>query len=1186
MRDRTEPGTHRRIPKVVGAIVLMASLIVTSLPAFADDGAKVLKRISPRESDAAADHPAEAEHVFTNMLKFYVPMQRASGEVFSGDAVPEQGVLDENGDDPAPFEYRNVDGTVVDTRYLAKPLVDVMMYGPFEDFEGIGFIGHGKRDAYAAVSLDDGQTWKQTNLSESADDSSSDVLREDLPIFADTDGYYPGDVINVVHAVAGNKVLVAWPSRYCASGQPNYSLDNPDEQGETPRRDAVADYLGLDLTTPAAENLYLLDMYKVAGQQQSIDYASYRWPQVRQVGEVPFACLWTARGELVNGDDPRTAADEASFMRWYKPERLTSGRRDVNRVEVAGVAGAGFAITWQEDPDGLRTGQGLGPGEGWSGAIANSGTDLWYSYIDWEHFNVVQDPQQEGTENDGLLPLPLSAADFTAAEGTYEAVAAATPDVTQKPKPFVPFAMPMRLTDNAKCNLDNPAPYCYGEATPDEVAVPTDDAGVVLDPRLYGLRDMCAATTTVPTGRYDTPKEVCVSEDGLPLLGNKAATRARFNLFGYDSSGAVEDAVIDSAFLVLQVEDNKGLGRALYVPDEYGRATETPCPEDADHRACVPFDEGKNQRYYSFSMSLTDRPLSHPQDDLLYNLGFHGNMLNQPEVDWTTGEFFAPRNTADMLGWTDTTYGHDLYNTEVARRGSLLAQDIGKVHKDVSEADGRLLVLATYKQGQMEQGGPADIMSRRILIPETTVQVTVPGKGKQPPQTITQVKGWDLVRDGNPYAFRNMECEQWDFADGSNPHYPEGVCLDPAINVSSTIPDTAFDTDTQTTIDPPTVDFTQSTTFGIGDTDPILQGGHRQGEGDTTKVLTWHQCPADYNVVAGEAQEECTADERPDPEVGTLRDQSWYNPLSVAKGHRGFLDGDFVMMMYGASPNWRLNTKGSDRYDLYIRRSFDGAGTWTTLPGDYEHHDGSEHAGDGTVTCERFRSEEKNQQGERLEPKVCNAYAAGAAEQARNVTQHEAMKITTLDPRFAPTMGGAGDPDLNGPHITALFGIAPPNYTAGTAVRGEDVRDPSRYFIVFEEGDNTTTEFGEPDSIGLSYSRGVAFGDHYQVWAEEDDLSVCYPSDPHGYEVPEEYEGSGFCNEFDKMETGRGSVEPGESSVIGNPGGQFLYGAWARVEYGEHEEVADAAAMARRMWWIDGYVSETWGWNLGQGPNN
>ena len=35
---------------------------------------------------------------------------------------------------------------------------------------------------------------------------------------------YPGGTYNVFRAVAGNKVLVAWPSRFCGSGQPAYSL--------------------------------------------------------------------------------------------------------------------------------------------------------------------------------------------------------------------------------------------------------------------------------------------------------------------------------------------------------------------------------------------------------------------------------------------------------------------------------------------------------------------------------------------------------------------------------------------------------------------------------------------------------------------------------------------------------------------------------------------------------------------------------------------------------------------------------------------------------------------------------------------------------------------------------------------------------------------------------------------------
>ncbi len=73
-----------------------------------------------------------------------------------------------------------------------------------------------------------------------------------------------------------------------------------------------------------------------------------------------------------------------------------------------------------------------------------------------------------------------------------------------------------------------------------------------------------------------------------------------------------------------------------------------------------------------------------------------------------------------------------------------------------------------------------------------------------------------------------------------------------------------------------------------------------------------------------------------------LDDQSWDNPFDVSKGHRGFLDGDFVMMMYAWSPNWKANSVGNDHYNLYVRRSFDGGVTWTTTPAELD--------GTGTVS--------------------------------------------------------------------------------------------------------------------------------------------------------------------------------------------------------------------------------------------
>ena len=53
---------------------------------------------------------------------------------------------------------------MVETREYAQPLIAHYNDGHVEDIdeEGYGgFPGHGERDAFAAVSLDDGATWKQ-----------------------------------------------------------------------------------------------------------------------------------------------------------------------------------------------------------------------------------------------------------------------------------------------------------------------------------------------------------------------------------------------------------------------------------------------------------------------------------------------------------------------------------------------------------------------------------------------------------------------------------------------------------------------------------------------------------------------------------------------------------------------------------------------------------------------------------------------------------------------------------------------------------------------------------------------------------------------------------------------------------------------------------------------------------------
>ena len=227
-------------------------------------------------------------------------------------------------------------------------------------------------------------------------------------------------------AIAGDKVLVGWISKYCDDGSPLYRMN--DEK-----------LLALREAYPELPDIYVTDIWGVSGSQDSVNYTEQGFPEV---GEIPYSCVWAARGQLLPvtlGADEHPGYD----IVWLGAERLTSGVRDANRLEMNADSAAGFMMTWQEDPQGLRPGQGLGPGEGWSGAVVWQDTDLWYSFISMEHFDLVQDSQDTLTE---AVPL-----------GEY-----ITAEVETVPHYAVPMAVPMRLSDNAKCmHNGNSAPYCY-----------------------------------------------------------------------------------------------------------------------------------------------------------------------------------------------------------------------------------------------------------------------------------------------------------------------------------------------------------------------------------------------------------------------------------------------------------------------------------------------------------------------------------------------------------------------------------------------------------------------------------------------------------------------------------------------------------------------------------------------------
>ncbi len=189
---------------------------------------------------------------------------------------------------------------------------------------------------------------------------------------------------------------------------------------------------------------------------------------------------------------------------------------------------AGFMMTWQEDPEGLRPGQGLGPGEGWSGAVVNQQTDLWYSFISIEDFSLV-DGNSDYTDVD---PVSLD---------LY--------DGDTMPKAAVPMAMPIRLTDNKMCKATGSDPYCYVEFDTTEVdGVVNPYANTELPDDLTTITQSAFSTFCADTFYWINPAgtglTLCQTDDFRVLQGRVGASRPRVNVQPYNSIFIVDERSI------------------------------------------------------------------------------------------------------------------------------------------------------------------------------------------------------------------------------------------------------------------------------------------------------------------------------------------------------------------------------------------------------------------------------------------------------------------------------------------------------------------------------------------------------------------------------------------------------------------------------------------------------------------
>jgi hypothetical protein len=1169
-----------------------AAIMVSTTAVVADDGPMFRKNVSNTPE-------LETEFASIRMLPLYVPPQSSDGTVLEG------------------VEIYNADDTLVETREYVQPLIIHYTDGHVEfiEEEGYGgFPGHGQRDAFGAVSLDGGDTWKRTNLSKSGALSS---IRIKVGTGKGSWAPYYGDVGRTFMAADGNKVLVTWVSKYCGSGSPASSMTDAERELLAPylaEEGIIADAAACTDGDPLTPCTYLEDAFGVAGSQgvqSAADLAEDGYPLV---GDYPFSCMWAARGVML----PPSDVGGLSTFTWFKAERLTSGVRSANRPETVCVKGAGCVATWQEDPEGIRPGEGEGPGEGWSGAVAHHQTDTWYSYISWDDFGLVSGDGTYGS--------------FYDTAGDLAEWIAANP--TGSPKAAVPMSVPMRLTDNAMCTGDDLGAVDF-----------TSKAYCGIDFDGSGTADFCASTVQVTTDTPEGPDQtidMCVAEDGRLMRGNTASTRARLSVHGYSTLCLFDKAnpdtcPIDSAWFGMLYEENKGLGDICDDGD---------CDEltDADKR-----DMGKNVWYHTFDMFEPE-------------LVSQGLMVNQPAVypeDWSDPTGLLDDDTSlgyNFWVFTDdpiylTLAGLDtttLYQSEISRRPSTMSQDW------YDAGPSGLVAMHLWKQGIIRRGGPADIMARRWVMPvvdgechdeyeyctttyqlstttyeyltvtqecheetvwvdyapnpaysynpgickktplplrcypyldldgnptlssgtnveqdvcedvetwasvdtcdvadpnckATTTVATVDSCGEEDPNcsvekscesttscdvadpncTVTNVCEDEIDHLANPYDYANMECvnadgtSAWAFTDGTNPRYVKGLCAAPAINLSgNTILTGETCADATACLD----------AFPFNDYFDDLEGGL-----PISKILTWQQYGPGYG-------------EEP-PDDSNLDDTSWANPYDMAKGHRGFIAGDMVMAMYGWTNNWKALTDAHDIVNLYVRRSFDGGLTWSTLPESFTHTNEVTYSGDGTTTCEWMGAT-----GSDTEYPVCVTYSAGEFEQARNVSQLLGNKVTVLDPRFSPTTRSITDAWVSTESLPAGF-VAP--------LYDDDVRDPSRFFMVYETGHSSAYDAGEAPPLDLFYSRAVDWGDDYLVWADE--AALCLET-VEGYPA--------FCNEFDAIE-GSQFAESGEASVTCSPGGMFFHTTWNQWDFDKQTGVeVGADAWYRGVLFLDEYTVE------------
>jgi len=1010
-----------------------------------------------------------------------------------------QPALPANADETTRAEalrYYDENGAVVKEVSDAKPLVVTFTDADPET---------GEHDVWAAISRDDGHSWKRKNISRSADRTSFTL---------GTGQEYFGGVKKPVFQVKGNKILIAWTSKYAHGGKPRYSIKTDDDYTYD---DAYA----------------VEDIWGVAGPQRSHNYVEDGFPEV---GEIPYSAVWTCRGIIVTQADlDKGIGRFVGDIVWFKPERLTSGRRDALQLFCGAASSVGFAIVWQEDPDGLRPGKAAGPGEGWSGATTNHKTDIWYSYVTWADHSKIDTNFVSGGDPQHDL------------------------DVLTRPKVLVPMSLPMRVSDNDNLNRKNMGLDDSSQA--EDVAfteenltrcvkfeggksiMPADDPNAYLAdypvlrlPPEDHYPSMNCTNCHVPWGLDPHSEDAPTQGSPIPLVVVDAETLDY--LGGYNNGDCVSchysyivprdrviamtpsldelakcDECLSKGGLWKDGTDGTEVLEAYYPYDGYPYLFDPDYMNDGTHRYGQEVEGLLSGEYYTFINNAGDeKSVAITTDGRLLDGDTGASRPNIFMQAYVSG--FKPDGTEIKSAWAIVTY------EETKGAGSGPPDPEDDVHSDdYSPEEGKNVIYHSF-----DFKNPDYVNAGNIVNPpeyESTLEtdafgneISVPvldANGDPVPKYLVDEFG-DQILDwkGRPQlAYENARRGRL-------------VLQGPgAIKSTRTIMAMVYKMGERGHGRPSDI-FMSRWVVPTTD-DPMVDNPYRfeNAQGDRvydplSEQEYWVRGPKNMSSVTPTVTTPSMGDPESDDPYGAVKvvewkqgqgnfeDLSFKNRFDDSRAHRGQLRGDFMVIGFSYCPNWAASRNGNDNYDFYVRRSFDGGQTFTTDP-----------VGDG-VTHSYVWTYPSGTESAGTKVEEVNTYAAGEFESMRNLSKIKNNKSTVIEPRIVAVPGTI---KVNG---------------AWTKVP-EDKQNQNVYYVAWGTATNPKKDpitkeqdASVPEDLYYSFSRNKGEGYYEKTW-------VVNP-DSDGNNAGETVTGWDWL--------ARGEAQSGEVQLRCTPDGSRMYASW------------------------------------------